>query len=255
MTNHEGMTNDEFLMTNTDTPAVPIRRSSFDIPSSFVISHSSFAEPAPLGSGLRGFLFGFAGWVLLVAGVLFAVDQVAAHFQSQAVAAKQTQRRRSQELALQQLRADLEDITYQPDGSYEVRLYLQNFDPARPFVVLGPSVRAFVQADQSWKEITATPVGFSEKTVRPVTDRQSFRFTIRADLPAFDELLQGYMHVRITNVMLVSEGADAAADIFERTDNYYAYVKPEQTTDAEVRRRNGWTAGALVPRWIGMPAH
>jgi hypothetical protein len=227
----------------------------FVIPSSFVIRHSSLPEPVPLGSGLKGFLFGFAGWVLLVAGALFAVDQVAARFQSQAVAAKQTQRKRSQDLALQHLRADLEDIIYQPDGSYEVRLYLQNFDPARPFSVLGPSVRAFVQADRSWKEIPATPVDFSDRTVRPVTDRQSFRFNIRADLPAFDELLQGYIHLRITNVMLVSEGTDAVADIFERTDNYYAYVKPEKTPDAEVRRRNGWKDGALVPRWIGMPGH
>ena len=36
----------------------------------------------------------------------------------------------------------------------------------------------------------------------------------------------------VTDVMLVSEGSDPAADIFERTDRYRAYVKPEQTPDA-----------------------
>jgi ABC-type multidrug transport system ATPase subunit len=213
------------------------------------------AEPIPLGAGLGGFLVGFVGWVLLVAGMLFVIDFASARLQRKALAARGAERKRSQELALQQLRADLEDIRYEPDGSYEVSLYLQNFEPSKPFFVLGPAVRMFVQADRGWKEVPVRPRGFSPQTVRAVSERESFRFHVVADLPAFDELLRGYMHVRITNVMLVSEGAEPGADIFERTDDYYAYLKPEKTSEAEIRQRNGWKEGALVPRWIGMPAH
>ena len=63
------------------------------------------------------------------------------------------------------------------------------------------------------------------------------------------------MHVRITNVMVVSENAEPADDLFQRTDDYYVYLKPQKVAEDEVRRRNGWKEGALVPLWMGMPAH
>jgi putative ABC transport system ATP-binding protein/macrolide transport system ATP-binding/permease protein/lipoprotein-releasing system ATP-binding protein len=55
--------------------------------------------------------------------------------------------------------------------------------------------------------------------------------------------------------MVVSEHAEPTDDLFQRTDDYYAYLKPQKVSDDEVRARNGWKPGGLVPRWIGMPAH
>jgi putative ABC transport system ATP-binding protein/macrolide transport system ATP-binding/permease protein/lipoprotein-releasing system ATP-binding protein len=213
------------------------------------------AEPTPLGAGLGRFLVGFVGWVLLAACGMWGIDQVTARFQQQALEQKQQQRSRSQELALQQLRADVEDVAYQPDGSYEVRLFLENFDPAKPLYVLGPSARLFVQAERSWLEVPANAVGFDERGVREVTGRQTFRFAFRADLTRFDELIKGYMHVRVSNVMIVSARAEPTEDIFQRTDDYYIYLKPQTVSEHAVRKRNGWRDGALVPRWIAMPSH
>jgi putative ABC transport system ATP-binding protein/macrolide transport system ATP-binding/permease protein/lipoprotein-releasing system ATP-binding protein len=213
------------------------------------------AEPTPLGEGLGRFLVGFVGWALLIVCALWGIDYATARFQQQAIEEKQAERKKSQELALQQLRADLEDVTYRPEGGYEIALFLQNYDPQKPFHVLGPSVRVFVQVDRSWQEVPASPVGFSEKSVHEVTGKQVFRFAFRADLARYDELLHGYMHVRITNVMIVSASAEPGDDLFQRTDDYYVYLKPQKVTEDEVRRGNRWKEGALVPRWIGMPAH
>jgi putative ABC transport system ATP-binding protein/macrolide transport system ATP-binding/permease protein/lipoprotein-releasing system ATP-binding protein len=116
-------------------------------------------------------------------------------------------------------------------------------------------VRIFVQLDRNWQEVPSRPVNFSENDVREVKDKQIFRFAFRADLAHYDELLKGYMHVRVSNGMIVSESAEPAQDIFQRTDDYYVYLKPQKVPDHEVRQRNGWKKNALVPRWIGMPAH
>jgi putative ABC transport system ATP-binding protein/macrolide transport system ATP-binding/permease protein/lipoprotein-releasing system ATP-binding protein len=213
------------------------------------------ADPAPLGAGLGRFVIAFVGWTLLVVCGLWGADHVTARVQRRAIETRQAERKRSEELALQKLRAGLDDITYRPDGGYEAAVFLQNYQPEKPFHVLGPQVRVFVQVNRAWQEVPATAVGFAEGGVREVTAKQAFRFAFRADLPRYDELLQGYMHVRVTNVMVVSESAEPTEDLFQRTDDYYAYLKPRKVADDDVRARNGWAPGGLVPRWIGMPAH
>ena len=232
-------------------PSVPLPPAEAE-PTSPVLAPG---ELTSLGAGLGRFLVGFAGWVLLMVCALWGIDYLTARFQRQAIAEGRAERKKSQELALQQLRADLEDVVYRPDGGYEVLVYLQNFEALKPFHVLGPSVRIFVQLDRNWQEVPSRPVNFSENDVREVKDKQIFRFAFRADLAHYDELLKGYMHVRVSNGMIVSESAEPAQDIFQRTDDYYVYLKPQKVPDHEVRQRNGWKKNALVPRWIGMPAH
>jgi putative ABC transport system ATP-binding protein/macrolide transport system ATP-binding/permease protein/lipoprotein-releasing system ATP-binding protein len=212
-------------------------------------------QPTPLGGGLRRFLVGFVGWALLMVSGLWGLDYVTARFQRQSIEEKQAERKKSEELALQQLRADIEDVGYRPEGDYEVGIALQNFDARKPLYVLGPSVRVFVQSNRSWQEVPASAVSYSESDVRPVTRKEVFRVTFRANLDRYDELMKGYMHVRITNVMVVSENAEPGDDLFQRTDDYYVYLKPQKVAEDEVRRRNGWKEGSLVPLWMGMPAH
>jgi putative ABC transport system ATP-binding protein/macrolide transport system ATP-binding/permease protein/lipoprotein-releasing system ATP-binding protein len=55
--------------------------------------------------------------------------------------------------------------------------------------------------------------------------------------------------------MVVSESTDSTSDPFERLDDYYVYLKAPALADDEIRRRNHWKPGALVPRWIAMPPH
>jgi putative ABC transport system ATP-binding protein/macrolide transport system ATP-binding/permease protein/lipoprotein-releasing system ATP-binding protein len=212
-------------------------------------------ELTPLGSGLGRFLVGFAGWVLLVAALLWGVDYVAARWQQKTIVQKQEVRKRSQELALQKLRADIEDVAYQSDGSYAVTIYLNNPDPEKPFYVLGPTCRVFVQVDQSWQQLPAAAVGFEARGVHEVTGKQLYRIGFRADVRRYEELIKCYLHVRIENVMTVSDSTEPDNDIFQRTDVYYIYLKPQMVSEAEVRQRNGWKDGALVPRWMAMPAH
>jgi hypothetical protein len=55
--------------------------------------------------------------------------------------------------------------------------------------------------------------------------------------------------------MVIGEHSDGSGALFERQDSYYIYLKDPRLTDDEVRRRNGWKPGSVVPPWIAMPAH
>jgi hypothetical protein len=71
----------------------------------------------------------------------------------------------------------------------------------------------------------------------------------------YDELLRGYLHVRIAATMVVSDRDDGAGDLFERADAYYIYLRDPRLTEDAIRAANGWAAKAAVPLWIAMPAH
>ncbi|MFM7625834.1 MAG: ABC transporter ATP-binding protein, partial [Gammaproteobacteria bacterium] len=71
----------------------------------------------------------------------------------------------------------------------------------------------------------------------------------------YDELLRGYLHVRIGAAMVVSDRPDGTGDLFERLDAYYIYLRDPRRTEDEIRRANGWGDKATVPLWIAMPSH
>jgi len=214
---------------------------------------AAVARPAPLGAGLRRVAWSFAGWTALVVAGILALNTVVAGVQKLGTARSQAVRSELQRTALQQLRADIEDVALDSDGGYRVTLYLENLDPQRDLFVLGPAVRVFIQADRSWTEVPSRSTGGEDGVVR-VNGRRRFMFSFRPEVTTFEEQIAGYFHVRITSAMLVSRRPQPQDDIFDRTDSYYVYVKPRGADDAEVRRRNGWGA-TTPPVWIPMPAH
>lgn len=212
--------------------------------------------PTPPGAGFARFLLGFLGWVAVAVGVLYALDLTSARFQRQAIERRVITRKKSEQLAMQQLRADIHDVVYLSEGQYEVTVYLENFAPDQPFFVLGPELRAFVQIDHGWQPISVHRSGSDQDRVQELrAGRRLVPFTFRIDTDRYDELIPGYFHVRLTSVMVVSASAEPTEDLFERTDDYYVYLKPQRLSDDEIRTRNHWKPGAIVPRWIPMPAH
>lgn len=214
------------------------------------------AAPTIVGEGVGRFLAGFVGWALVVACALLAVNFATARFQRRAIDQNVAKKRQAEELALQALRADIDDVITEADGSHVVRIYLQNLSPGKAFYVLGPSVHCLIQLDRAWQPVQMLEDERSSASgLHRITDKEIFTVRFRADFEKFDELVRGYMHIRIHNVMVVGEHADASGDLFQRTDDYYIYLRPPTVSDDEVRQRNGWKPGAVVPRWIAMPAH
>jgi putative ABC transport system ATP-binding protein/macrolide transport system ATP-binding/permease protein/lipoprotein-releasing system ATP-binding protein len=222
-----------------------------------LLPEQSSPAPAPeiMGSGLSRFVVEFTGWILAAVVGIALVNYVTARWQRQELVAREETRRTVEVLALQKLRADVENVVAEKDARYRISIYLQNSDPEQPLYVMGPSIRAFVQIDGSWQAVPVTAIAQREGTVNKIADKQLFDFVIHADFKKFDELLHGYMHVRLTNSMIVADKASPGSDLFDRTDDYYFYLRPEGISETQIRQANKWREGSLVPRWIPMPAH
>lgn len=222
-------------------------------------------EPAPadlvpepptsgIGSLSRSWLPFLIG-VMATAAAVGLVDGLVARKQETVVEETRVQRRLAEEMALQDLRADVDDVVVDAAARATVTIYLQNYRPARPLYVLGPAVEIGIQCDGRWDNVSIglddgdsgiRTVG-SEKMSLPV------QFTVPED--PYDELLRGYLHVRIGAAMVVSDRPDGTGDLFERQDAYYLYLRDPRRTEDEIRRANGWGDKATVPLWIAMPSH
>ena len=99
---------------------------------------------------------GAIGLVLQDAGLLpglRAFDNVLLPLERGRCEAVRVQRRLAEEMALQDLRADLDDVAVTDDFRCRATLFLENVRPARPLHVLGPRVDVAIQRDGRWESV------------------------------------------------------------------------------------------------------
>jgi len=218
------------------------------------------ADLAPLrpaisaGSLARSWL-PFVGGLAVAAAVVALVDGLIAGKQEVVVQTARAQRRLAEEMAMQDLRADIDDVVVAADGTATVTAFLQNFRPEHPLHVLGPALEVGIQRDGRW-ETVSSELEKPPTTIRTIgSDKTLVPLTFSVPEGTYDELLRGYLHVRIGAALVVSDRPDGTGDLFERLDAYYIYLRDPRRTENEIRRANGWGDKATVPLWIAMPSH
>jgi putative ABC transport system ATP-binding protein/macrolide transport system ATP-binding/permease protein/lipoprotein-releasing system ATP-binding protein len=240
-----------------DKPTPIRRRFSFPEDKSPEDKPRAPAAPAPtpsqLGEGLRTFLVRFVAWAALTALLVLGVNQALRLYQHDRIEQKQQARQELQALATGGLRADIEDLSPGPDGSYRLTLYLWNVSGGQPIYVMAPTVRAYVQVGSIWQEVPLRPADAQDGQVLQITGRHKYHYVLTPAVKQFEELLPGYMHVRFTNALLVSRQSEPTEDLVERLDNYYVYLKPHDADDAAILRKMKFPG--KPPVWIPMPPH
>jgi ABC-type lipoprotein export system ATPase subunit len=207
-----------------------------------------------LGAGFARVLTRFAAWAAVVVVACLVLNYSAALYQQSKVAKRKVARQQLEKTSLYLMRADVEDVASVDDGSYLLTLYTQNLDPEKELFVMAPEVRAFVQVGLQWQEIPLRSEDNQDGRVARVTaEKRRFRFRFTPDVKAFEEILPGYMHVRFSNVMLVSRSAQPRGDLIERRDDYYVYLKPPGADDAAILSKMNFPGAP--PLWIPMPPH
>jgi ABC-type lipoprotein export system ATPase subunit len=209
--------------------------------------------PGQLGEGLRTFLVRLAAWAALTALLVLGVNQALRLYQRGRIDQKQHAKQELQALATGGLRADIDDLSQGPDGSYRLTLYLWNVSEGQPIYVMAPTVRAYVQVGSIWQEVPLRPADEQEGQVLQVTGRHTYHYVLTPGVKQFEELLPGYMHVRFANALLVSKQSEPTEDLVERVDNYYVYLKPHDADDEAILRKMKFPG--KPPVWIPMPPH
>jgi putative ABC transport system ATP-binding protein/macrolide transport system ATP-binding/permease protein/lipoprotein-releasing system ATP-binding protein len=132
-------------------------------------------------------------------------------------------------------------------------MYLSNVRGEQPIYVMSPDMRAYVQVGKSWEEVPLTPTGDEAGGVLKIEGKHTYRYVFEARVRNFMQLLPNYMHVRLSETMLVSPSSTPRGDVFERKDNYYVYLKPFDVSDDTVLKRVKFAG--KPPVWIPMPPH
>ncbi|MFM9196743.1 MAG: ABC transporter ATP-binding protein, partial [Planctomycetia bacterium] len=107
-------------------------------------------RPAISAGSLARFWLPFLGGLALSAAGVALFDGAIARNQDAVVQTARAERRLAEEMAMQDLRADIDDVVVDTDGKATVTAYLQNFRPERPLHVLGPALEVGMQRDGRW---------------------------------------------------------------------------------------------------------
>jgi ABC-type lipoprotein export system ATPase subunit len=211
------------------------------------------ADQVRLGEGIERLIGRVFMWIVPMILVAWAINYGITAYEQKQSDARLEKRLALEDLAVKDLRADIQDVTFGPGRSYILSIYLRNTNPDRVFYVMSPSVRAFVQVGSSWQEVPLKPVDKSNRKVSKIEGTHVFKYSMEPDVHNFAELIPCYMHVRFTNDMLLSPSDQPKDDLIERNDNYYVYLKPHDAKDADILRKLSFPG--TPPIWIPMPPH
>lgn len=211
-------------------------------------------EKIRLGEGVERLVGRYVLWLIPILLVVWGINAGVATYERNILDAKENQRIELEDLAMKGLRADVKNVVSGPGKGYTVTLYLNNtIGPDKPIYVMAPAVRGFVQVGNSWQEVAMKPVNSNNPKVLKITGDQTYDYIIEPDVTGYAELLPYYMHVRITNDMIVSPSDQPKTDLIERNDSYYVYLKPHGLDDAKILKKMKFPG--KPPVWIPMPPH
>ncbi|MGE0259095.1 MAG: ABC transporter ATP-binding protein [Alphaproteobacteria bacterium] len=228
----------------------PARSPPAAAPPAATASERSPRLGADIGNVLRPVLLG--GVVL--AGFALIADAVIAKYQGSRLRERDARLARLADLAFTRLQGEIASIADLGGGRYELALALSNASgKEQPLYVMAPDMRAYVQVGKVWREVPLRPAEDSAAGVMKIDGTHTYRYSFEARLDGFTQLLPNYMHVRFSDTMLVNPSSTPEADLFERKDNYYVYLKPSDTPDEAILKRIKFTG--KPPVWIPMPPH
>jgi ABC-type lipoprotein export system ATPase subunit len=210
-------------------------------------------EQVRLGEGMDRFIGRIVISIIPIVLTAWVINWAIAFCQDRALEAKADAQSAIEEVAMRNLQADIQDIVSEQGNSYKLTINIGKRNSSAPIYVMSPTVRAFVQVGTNWQEVPIKPTDTAHQQVLKITGDQLLNYVIEPDVKGFAELLPYYMHVRITNDMLVSPSSQPKDDLIERNDSYYVYLKPHNVDDKKILSKLHFPGAP--PVWIPMPPH
>ena len=224
------------------------------VDSIYAISPQQVAkEQVRLGVGFDRYVGRFVLIVLPLLALIYLANLGVAGWQQSIINAQLDRQQALEDLALSDLKAGVKDIRMTADGGYELDLFLRNSKGDKVMYVMTPSARVFVQVGSSWLETALLPLTKSTARVVQIAGEHIFRYRLKPNVSGYAQLIPYYMHVRITNDLLVSPSSVPKDDLVERNDSYYVYLKPHDVSDALIAEKLKFAGNP--PVYMPMPPH
>ncbi len=199
------------------------------------------------------FKIGILTLLIILAAV--AADYIVGYRQNNILLEKAALKRKLELLAWQVLRAGIKDVTYQ-GNKYRLAITYENPFPEEELYVMVSNIRCLVQVGTYWKEVPVhdVPGTSGDSEVVKLTDKMTIEKLVEVPFRNFEQVLPGYMHVRLNTVSYVSSNAVSKDDIVEKDEDFYIYLRPYYADLGTMSRKYTFTRND-VPIFIPMPPH
>ncbi len=202
-----------------------------------------------------GKMFKIAAVIASVLLALFLLDYYVGYQQNKLLAEKAAQKKKIEQLAWYSLRGEVKEVSY-VGHRYRIVLKFENAFPEEEMYIMLPQVRCLVQVGTFWKEVPVLDPE-NEKPDTGVIKLEGVRLIeklIEVPFRNYEEVLPGYMHVRLNTVSYVSSNAVSKDDIVEKNEDFYIYLRPYYADLAKMAKKYTFTHNE-VPIFIPMPPH
>ncbi|MBZ0155071.1 MAG: hypothetical protein K8I29_02515 [Alphaproteobacteria bacterium] len=170
----------------------------------------------------------------LVTGIVLALvflDFFVGYRQDKILEERKAQKKRVERLAWYLERTNIEDIFYTGEGGrYTMKLKYENVRPDEEMWIMVFSIKAFVQVGTLWRELSVNDMRMKRGDYSVERLKDPLTMTVTFDMPFTDyqELMPGYMHMKINNLSYISAEAVAKEDIIEKNEDVFIYVSTEK---------------------------
>lgn len=187
---------------------------------------------------------------------VFAIDYLVGYKQNRLLEDRKALKKKMERLAWYSLESSIIDVTYLRERYRAKLAYGKNLSSGEDLYVMTPAIRCFVQVGTIWKEVPVHEVETNprEAAVMKLEKPMLIEKVIEVPFRNFEEIMPGYMHVRINSVSYVASDAISKEDIAEKNEDFYIYLKPYYADDREVAKKFRFV-NDVVPVWIPMPPH
>ncbi len=163
----------------------------------------------------------------LIIVVLIAVDFTVGYRQNRILEEKMAHKKKVERLAYYLERTNIKEIFYEPeDRKYIMKLGYENVRPEEDMWLMIFAVKVFVQVGTLWHEVSV--IDMREKrgdyTVEKLNAPYVMKVSFNVPYKNYEELMQGYMHMKVKSISYIAADAIAREDIIEKDEDMFIYV-------------------------------
>ena len=165
--------------------------------------------------------------ILCIIAALVALDLFVGRLQSKALEVKAAHKKANERLAYYLERTTVEDISYTGRGNiYTMRLRYENVRPEEEMWIMVYAVKAFVQVGTLWRELSVNDVRMKRGDYSAERLKDPYTMTVNFDMSVsnYQELMQGYMHMKIGSLSYISAEAVTKEDLVEKYEDVFLYL-------------------------------
>jgi hypothetical protein len=165
--------------------------------------------------------------ILSIVAALAALDLVVGRVQTRQLEERAAHKKANERLAYYLERTTVEDIFYTGNGNiYRMMLRYENVRPEEEMWIMVYAVKVFVQVGTLWRELSVNDGRLKRGDYSVERLKEPYTMTVTFDMSVknFQELMQGYMHMKIGSLSYISAEAVTKEDLVEKYEDVFLYL-------------------------------